>query len=77
MKKVLFSLSGIAMLVALIICFQNITITAQVGIFFSSGSKSLFGPLALLFALGAVAGFFLSLALSAKDERPKDIGGEF
>ena len=77
MKKVLFSLSGIAALVALIICFQNIAITTQVGLFFSQTSRNLFGPLALLFVLGAAAGFFLALALKAKEDRPRDIGGEF
>jgi cytochrome b subunit of formate dehydrogenase len=77
MKKVFFSLSGIATLIALVICFQNIAISAQIGIFFGSGNKSLFWPLALLFFLGAVAGFFLSLALVAKEEQPRDVGGDF
>lgn len=77
MKKVLFMVSGIAALIALIICFQNISVSAQIGIFFAGGSRSLFGPLALLFFLGAVAGFFLALGLSAKESRPRDIGGDF
>lgn len=77
MKKVFFSLSGIATLIALVICFQNISISAQIGIFFGGGNQSLFWPLALLFFLGAIAGFFLSLAFTAKDEQPRDMGGEF
>ncbi len=77
MKKVFFSLSGIATLIALIICFQNIAVSAMVGIFFGGGSGTLFWPLAFLFLLGAVAGFFLGLALLAKKEQPHDIGGGF
>lgn len=77
MKKVFFSLSGIATLIALVICFQNIAISAQIGIFFGGGNQSLFWPLALLFFLGAVAGFFLSLAFTAKEEVPRDVGSDF
>jgi len=77
MKKVLFSISGVATLIALIICFQNIAIKAQIGIFFGGGNQSLFWPLALLFLLGAVAGFFLSLAMAAKEGRAQDVGGDF
>ncbi len=77
MKKVLFSISGVATLIALIVCFQNIAIKAQIGIFFGGGSQSLFWPLALLFCLGAAGGFFLSLALAAKEDRAQDVGGDF
>jgi energy-coupling factor transporter transmembrane protein EcfT len=77
MKKVFFSLSGIAALIALVICFQNIATSTQVGIFFGGGNQSLFWPLALLFLLGAGSGFFLSLAFTAKEEQPRDVGGEF
>lgn len=77
MKKVFFSLSGIATLIALIVSFQNIATSTQVGIFFGYGNQSLFWPLALLFFLGAVAGFFLSLAFMAKEEEPRDVGSDF
>ena len=77
MKKVFYSLSGIAALIALIICFQNIAIMAQVGIFFGGGNTSLFWPLGLLFLLGGAMGFFLGLAFLAKKEKPQDIGGGF
>jgi hypothetical protein len=77
MKKVFFSLSGLATFIALIICFQNIAVSAMVGIFFGKSSGTLFWPLMFLFFLGGITGFCLSLGLTAKKSQPRDIGGGF
>lgn len=77
MKKVFYSLSGLATFIALIISFQNIATTALVGVFFGGANGSLFWPLMLMFLLGGGMGFFLALALVAKNEQPQDVGGNF
>ena len=77
MKKVFFSVSGIAALITLIICFQNIAVTGGVGIFFGGTTGSLFGPFVLLFFLGNITGSCLVFGLMAKKEQPRDIGGGF
>lgn len=73
MKKAFLIIFGLATLIALILAFQNISTTAQVGIFFSSGSRSLFFPMVLMFLLGLVSGVFLGFFFTA-GKKKSDFG---
>jgi len=73
MKKVLFTISGIFIIIALIVAFQNIMIDTDVGIFFSYSNISLFFPLSLMYVFGVFTGFFIALAIKTKSSSNDDV----
>lgn len=75
MKKIFFWLFGLSVLLALILCFQNMAMRTLVGILFSVESRSLFGVLGLMYLLGLAGGVFLGFAFMHRD-RPGS-GGNF
>ncbi len=75
MKKVYYSLFGFITVIALIIAFENIAMSAQVLVLFET-IRSLFLALLLMFFLGLVAGLFLGLAHSTGRQK-KDVVDEY
>ncbi len=61
MKKIYLILGAVITVLALIIAFENIAMTAQILILFEK-TKSLFLALTVMFVLGLVAGMFFTLS---------------
>ncbi len=71
MKKVYLALAGLVTVLALIIAFENIAMSAQILILFEK-INSLFMALLLMFFLGMVTGLFLGLAQAQGKPQKKD-----
>lgn len=74
MRQVYKTLAGIFTLMGIIICFENIQMSAPILIGFTSmGGSSLFFPLLIILCIGMISGFFGGLALmSGKQKDPAE-----
>ncbi|MCF7918118.1 hypothetical protein K9L27_03955 [Candidatus Gracilibacteria bacterium] len=72
MRKTYFILSLCFGLFGLIIAFENIAMTMQVLILFSTLNQSLFFTLVLMMVIGIATGFFLGLASTTKEKQPTE-----
>lgn len=64
MKKVYYTFAGIVIVLALIICFENVASSGVILVLLDQ-INSIFLGLILMFILGMIAGFFLGLAVNA------------
>ena len=76
MKNLFYILAAIFTIIALILAFENIAMTAPIGIFFEYSTGSLFFPLILLFIIGVFAGFFFALGIKSNSV-PSGGGDDF
>ncbi len=74
MKKIYMILASAAGLFGLIICFENVSMTAPILVLFSTINSSLFFPLFLVMMVGFVSGFFAAMALKERSDDFLDDG---
>lgn len=73
MKKVLFALSAVFALIAVIIALQNVALTCMYQMFMDTISGGLLMPVLVVFSIGFFSGLSFGVGLMMKKNKPEDV----